>query len=122
LRLGHPFDQVLKQLFPNVRVDFNKCTFVDNSCTHCLYGKMHNLPFPKSQFTAFTPFELVHSDLWGPAPMNSIYGFKYDVLFIDHFTSFTWIYLLKSKSEVFTKFVQFKAMIENQFSAQIKTF
>ena len=83
---------------------------------------MHNLPFPKSQFTAFTPFELVHSDLRGPAPMNSIYGFKYDVLFIDHFTSFTWIYLLKSKSEVFTKFVQFKAMIENQFFAQIKTF
>ena len=83
---------------------------------------MHNLPFLKSQFIAFTPFELVHSDLWGPAPMNSINGFKYYILFIDHFTRFTWIYLLKSKSEVFAKFVQFKAMIENQFSAKIKTF
>ena len=83
---------------------------------------MHNLPFLKSQFIAFTPFELVHSNLWGPAPMKSINGFKYYVLFIDHFTKFTWIYLLKSKSEVFAKFVQFKAMIENQFSARIKTF
>ena len=89
MRLGHPSDQVLKQLFPNVRVDFNKGTYVDNSCTHCLYRKMHNLPFPKSQFTVFTPFKLVHSNLWGPTPMNSINGFKNYVLFIDHFTRFT---------------------------------
>ena len=83
---------------------------------------MHNLPFPKSHFTASVPFELIHSDLWGPAPLNSINGFKYYVLFIDHFTRFTWLYLLKSKSEVFAKFVRFKAMIENQFSAKIKIF
>ena len=82
---------------------------------------MHNLPFPKSQFTTSTPFELIHSNLWGLAPINSINDFKYYVLFIDHFTRFTWIYLLKSKFEVFAKFVQFKVMIENQFSAKIKT-
>ena len=112
-RLGHPSDQVLNHLFPNAKLHLNNCTAVDNSCTHCLYGKMHNLPFPTSQFTTSNPFELVHSNLWGPAPMCSVNGFKYYVLFIDHYIRFTWIYLLKSKSEVFTKFVQFKAMIEN---------
>ena len=49
-------------------------------------------------------------------------GFKYYVLFIDHFTRFTWLYLLQSKSEVFDKFVHFKNLIENQFSTKIKTF
>ena len=49
-------------------------------------------------------------------------GFKYYVLFIDHFTRFTWIYLLQSKSEVFDKFVHFKILVENQFSIKIKTF
>ena len=122
LRLGHPSDQALKHLFPNVKVGLDKYTVVDNSCAHCLYGKMHNLPFPKSQFTTSSPFELIHFDLWGPTPINLINGFKYYVLFIDHFTRFTWIYLLKSKSEVFTKFVQFKALVENQFSAKIKVF
>ena len=39
------------------------------SCTHCLYGKMHNLHFPKSQFVASSPFELINSDVWGPAPV-----------------------------------------------------
>ena len=49
-------------------------------------------------------------------------GFKYYVLFIDHFTRFTWLYLFQSKSEVFDKFVHFKNLIENQFSIKIKIF
>ena len=56
------------------------------------------------------------------APITSVNGFKYYVLFIDHFTRFTWIYLLQSKSEVFDKFVHFKNLVENQFSVKIKTF
>lgn len=47
-RLGHPHDQVLRVLFPNVNSTMNKCNHVDNACTHCLYGKMDNQYFPKS--------------------------------------------------------------------------
>lgn len=100
----------------------NKCTNDAHSCTHCLHGKMHNLPFQKSQFTASSPFELVHSDVWGPAPIDAINDFKYYMLFIDHFTRFTWLYFLKAKFEVFSKFVQFKTMVETQFYVKIKTF
>ena len=77
MRLGHPHDLVLKILLPNIKSIINKCNFIDHSWTHCLYGKMHNLPFHKSQFIASSPFELVHSDLWGPAFVNSINGFRY---------------------------------------------
>ena len=122
MRLGHPHDQALKSLFPNVNSVLNKSNTVDQSFTHCLFGKMHNLPFPNSQFTASSPFELVHSDLWGPAPVNSVNGFRYYILFVDHYTRFTWLYLLKSKSEAFTKFIHFNAMFENQFSSKIKIF
>ena len=122
MRLGHPHDQVLHVLFSKFKYVSNKCTNFDYSCTDCLYGKMHKLPFPKSQFTASSPFELSHSYLWGPTPVTSMNGFKYYVLFIDHFTRFTWLYLLQSKSEVFDKFVHFKNLIENQFSTKIKTF
>ena len=52
MRLGHPYDQVLKLLFPDFKSVLNKCPAMVHSCTHCLYGKMHNLPFPKSQFIA----------------------------------------------------------------------
>ena len=63
MRLGHPNDQVLKYVFPNDRSAINKCTNLVQTCTHCLYGKMHNLPFPKSHFVASSPFELVHFDV-----------------------------------------------------------
>ena len=98
-----------------------KCTPFVQSCTHCLYGKMHRLPFPNSKFVASSPFELVHFDVWGPAPVMSVDDFRYYVLFVDHFTRFTWLYLLKSKSKVFSKFIEFKAMVETQFSTKIKT-
>lgn len=112
MRLGHPHDQVLKYVFPNDRSILNKCTNLVQSCTHCLFGKIHSLPFPKSQFIATSPFELVHSDVWGTESVTSVIGFRYFVLFVDHFTRFTWLDLLKSKSKVFSKFLVFKAMVE----------
>ena len=107
-------------MFPNDRSAINKCTNLVQTCTHCLYGKMHNLPFPKSHFVASSPFELVHFDVWGPAPVTSVNGFRYYVIFVDHFTRFTWLYPLKYKSEVFSKFLLFKAFVETQFSTKIK--
>ena len=79
---------------------------------------MHRLPFGTSKFVATSPFELVHSDLWGSTP-NSVNQY---VIFVDHFTKFTWLYLLVNKSKVFTKFQHFKSMVEKQFSTKIKTF
>lgn len=72
MQLGHPNDQVLNTLFPKSHcLGSNKCTSV-HSCTHCLHGKMHRLPFPKSQFSAQSPFELVHTSLWGPKPVKYV--------------------------------------------------
>ena len=53
---------------------------------------------------------------------NSLSGYIYYVSFIDDFSRNTWIYLLKSKDEVFSKFKEFKALIENHSEKKIKTF
>ena len=122
MRLGHPNDQILLCLFPKINFVQNNVNGFDQSCIHCLYGKMHNVHFPNSQFKASFPFELVQSDLWGPAPIVSVNGFRYYILFVDHYSRFSWLYPLKSKSEAFTKFVHFNAMVTNQFSLKIKSF
>jgi hypothetical protein len=54
----------------------------------------------------------------GPAP-NSVGRKKYYVSFIDDFSKFTWIYLLRFKSEVFQKFTEFQNMVERQFNTKI---
>lgn len=77
-------------------------------CEACQFGKMHLLPLEISLSHAKEPLELVHTDVWGPAPINSTSGFKYYVLFIDDFSRFTWLYPLKQKSETVQAFIQFK--------------
>ena len=43
-------------------------------------------------------------------------------LFIDEFSRKKWIYFMKNKDEVFIKFKEFKALIENHTEKKIKTF
>jgi histone deacetylase 1/2 len=87
-------------------------------CDACQKGKSHQLPYPKSSSVSSSPFELVFSDVWGPAP-TSIGRHNYYVSFIDDFTKFTWIYLLRYKSEVFQCFKDFQSMVERQFDRKI---
>ncbi len=52
---------------------------------------------------------------------TSLSGYDYYVSFIDDFSCKTWIYFLKSKDEVFAKFREFKALVENLSKRKIKT-
>ena len=45
---------------------------------------------------------------------------KYFITFIDDCSDFTFIYLLKNKSDVFDMFKVFVTEIENQFNKRIK--
>ena len=64
--------------------------------------------------------ELIHSDVCGPMSSTSLSGFEYYITFIDDYSRKTWIYFLKAKSEVFEKFKEFKALIENLSDKRIK--
>ena len=65
--------------------------------------------------------QLVHNDVWGLALVTSVLGYRFYVIFVNDFTRFTWLFLLKHKSKVFTVFLHFKALVENQFGSTIKT-
>jgi hypothetical protein len=52
--------------------------------------------------------------------VKSLGGSLYYVIFIDDYLRKTWLYLLKAKDEVFNKFQEFKAEIENLTSKKIK--
>uniref|UniRef100_A0A2N9GVX2 Integrase catalytic domain-containing protein n=1 Tax=Fagus sylvatica TaxID=28930 RepID=A0A2N9GVX2_FAGSY len=117
--LGHPSAKVLANVFPCFNTSSNS-KVVQEHCHHCLVGKMHQLPFPTSNKTVTSPFELIHADLWGPAPVVASNSFRFYLVFVDEFTKFTWVYLLKHKFDTFQVFTQFRAMIDTQFSLPIK--
>jgi hypothetical protein len=54
-------------------------------------------------------------------PFRSLGGFLYYVIFIDDYSRKMWLYLLKSKYELLSKFQEFKAEIENLTNKKIKT-
>ena len=67
------------------------------------------------------PFDLVHSDIWGPAPTTTVHDYCYYILFIDDYSRFTWIYFLKNRSELSRTYIEFANMIRTQFSCPVKT-
>ena len=88
-----------------------------SSCEVCQLGKQIKLPFQKSDSFTTSPFDIIHSDIW-TSPLTSISGFKYYVIFLDDFSHFLWVFPLRRKSEVFSKFLQFYKYVETQFNTK----
>ena len=65
--------------------------------------------------------ELIHSNACGPMPSTYLSGYEQYLTFIDGYSRNTWIYFLNTNSEVFGKFKEFKALIENHSKRRIKT-
>nr|GEU35840.1 putative ribonuclease H-like domain-containing protein [Tanacetum cinerariifolium] len=63
-RLGHPSNGYLHVLFPKL--------FPSNCKTHCetcVLAKSHRKTFKPNNTRVDSPFSLIHSDVWGPAPI-----------------------------------------------------
>ena len=90
------------------------CNEKIDDCESCVLGKMHRLPYPsKTEHRSKTILELVHTDLCGPMQIDSVGGSRYLLTFIDDFSRYTVVYLLKRKSEVLNKFKEFVMSMEN---------
>ena len=91
-------------------------------CTSCHFGKQTKLPFNKSDSFSSAPFDLIHSDISGPALVPTKGGSKYFFICVDDFSRYTWIYLLHYRFELVSIYQTFHKMIETQFNRTIKVF
>ena len=119
-KLGHPSFKIVQTVMSLCKLSkFNKI-LPDSVCKACCIGKIHMLPFPTSIYEYQEPLQLVYSDLWGPSPVQSSNGYKYYVCFVDAFSRYNWIYLLRNKSNSFQTFQNFKAQAKLQLMFKIK--
>jgi histone deacetylase 1/2 len=120
-RLGHPAFLIVSRVIKSFQLPCSsESNNVEHICDSCQRAKSHQLPYPKSLSSSNVPFALVFSDVWGPAP-TSVGRHDYYVSFIDDFSKYTWIYLLKKKSDVFQAFLNFQQYVERQFKTKILT-
>ncbi|KAH9800493.1 retrovirus-related pol polyprotein from transposon RE1 [Citrus sinensis] len=120
-RMGHPTVHALKQILKhlNPSLDINR-TLKPIFCNACQFGKCHMQHFPSIDTTTIQPLELLHADLWGPAPLLSSQGYHYYLSILDDFTRFTWIFTLVTKSQALQTFIEFQHMIEKCLNKKIK--
>ncbi|XP_031280370.1 uncharacterized protein LOC116138850 [Pistacia vera] len=118
-RLGHPHSIVFNKIMRQVHSNSSQTIPALSFCDACQLGKVHRNHFPISNSRATKPLELIHSDIWGPAPIASLEGFKYYIHFVDDYSRFTWLFPLRTKAEVKSIFIKFHHLAERQFQHKI---
>lgn len=118
-RLGHVNMDSIKrlrklQLLPDM--DLNNTA----RCQICVEAKHSKRAFKSVEHRNTELLELIHSDLADFKGTVSKGGKMYYVSFVDDFSRYTRIYLLKSKDEAAGTFMKYKLEVENQLNRKIK--
>ncbi|XP_071688300.1 uncharacterized protein [Rutidosis leptorrhynchoides] len=108
-RLGHPSTHVLKILKDRIGVNPDSAGDV---CEIFHKAKQSRDPFPLSDHTSSKIGDLIHLDVWGPYKVNSYGGFKSFLTIVDDNSRAMWVYLLKTKIDVFDNILCFVNLIK----------
>jgi hypothetical protein len=90
-----------------------------NKCEFCSQAKITKSSH-KSVIRESEPMDLIHSDICELDGTLTRNNKRYFITFIDDCSDYTFVYLMKNKSEAFDVFKMFVNEIENQFSMKIK--
>ena len=101
-------------LIPRLTKDFEKCEA-------CSRAKITKRPH-KNVERSTELLELIHTNLYEFDGKLTHEGNRYFITFIDDFSKYAYVYLLKNKSDAFEKFKEFFREVENQFGRKIKRF
>jgi len=118
-RLGHPFNKIIHSLVKSFSLPITSNQNLPSLC--CSINKAHQQPFRLISLKSHAPLDIIYTDVWGPASYTGLDGSIYYLIFVDHYTKYTWFYPMAIKSGVSTIFPHFKKVVENRFQKTIKT-
>ena len=84
-----------------------------DECESCLLGKMTKAPFIGNCERSKGLLDLIHTDVCGPFRSPTRHGERYFVTFIDDFSRYGYVYLIKHKSETFRVFRTYQNEVHN---------
>ncbi|CAB0016275.1 unnamed protein product, partial [Nesidiocoris tenuis] len=91
------------------------------SCEICLKAKATRVPFGKNRTKAQHHLQILHADVCGPFSEISWNGYRYFLSVLDDKTHYAAAFLLKSKSEVKDRLIDYITKIENKWERKVKT-
>jgi transposase InsO family protein len=88
-------------------------------CIECSKGKQISMrKYTTNRMTDVV--ELIHTDICGPFPTATRNGHVYFISFIDDYSRYGYIYLIKEKAQALDTFKSFKSEVELQLNKMIK--
>ncbi|QRV90583.1 Retrovirus-related Pol polyprotein from transposon TNT 1-94 [Ceratobasidium sp. AG-Ba] len=122
--LGHTLMESLRVMAKEGMVkgmELKGSALQEHFCEACVQGKHKVTPFPAVSETKVEKVgDLTVSDVWGPASVAAIRGYKYYVSFTDVATRFTTLYFTCDKTEVLDQYKDYKAFIANLHSQKLR--
>jgi hypothetical protein len=113
-RLGHLHHGALK-IMQQISIGIPMGTLSQlDQCKGCTMGKYVNSTFHEKENHASLILERIHIDVCGPFLVSSIVNHKYYVIFVDDFSHKCWIFFMQKKDQTFSKFCEFKALVEKE--------
>ena len=89
-------------------------------CGPCQLGKQTKAKHPCTQTLATSrPLEFLHLDLMGPTRTESLGGKRYIIVVVDDFTRYTWVILLRSKSDALEHIEALCTRLQNEKNLEI---
>ena len=92
---------------------------VHDKCEICIESKIRKKPFPSTNKDSQL-LELIHSNVCELKGILTRGRKRYFITFIDDFSRYTYVYLMRNKDEAFDMFKKYKTEVKNQKDKRIK--
>jgi len=120
-RLGHLNLGAIKRMSSQNLIEcVNSSSDVKFFCEDCQIGKMQRAPHKSAKPRDAKKGECLHADLNGPMEELGLEGKRYFLLIKDEATSFRFVYMLASKSEVCDKIKATLSLVQNSTGNYVK--
>ena len=124
-RLGHIAPNSIHQMIQDrtvTGITLDEAHKLMGTCDSCKYAKLTHKPIGKLRdpLRQSNLGDEVHTDLWGPSPVQTGGHSRYYASFTDDYTWYTRLYLQKAKSDTFDSYQAFEGWLSTQFNTKVK--
>ena len=91
-----------------------------NTCKGCTLGKFAKATFNDLDSRVLAILERIHYDVCGSFSTTSTSKHMCYIIFVDDFSWKCWILFIQKKYHTFSKFVEFKALVEKETGMKVK--
>ena len=124
-QLGHIAPDSIRQMIQDgtvTGITLDEAHKSMGTCDSCEYAKLMHKPIGKLRDPLHQSNlgDEVHTDLWGPSPVQTSGHSRYYASFTNDYTRYTRLYLQKVKSNTFDSYQAFEAWLSTQFNTKVK--